>query len=796
MGSRTDGRHADRQPPRIVAAPFALTVIVAPELLGGALGWSISAIALLSLATLIAAAFHYRGTTRFAESGGLALGVLALTGWTLLAAVPLPCGLVRRLSPAAARHAEEIAAALGGAARCTLSYDPGNTLNETVKLAAVGALVLTGWLLARSGHRRFVLACAAASGGVMAVVALAHGAMQLDAVFGAYVPKYVERRLLLAPIVNGNQLGGFLTLTLPAALVLAVKATGSLERATWWSAAFVMALATTLTLSRGAYASLFVGTALLAFLLLRHRKRQKHAPLRTQHRLVSGLGVLAIAGGIAAGVFAANDSVSEELGSGGLSKLELAAQGLRLGLDHPYVGVGRGGFSSAFVRVRGDTKRYVYPENFVAEWASEWGVIVALGLLLVLAVALGRAAWTTPSRTRIAAIACIVAVLVHDLFDFTLELLGPAVVAGALLGAALAPSGREPTTPPRLFTTFPRAGVTLAWSFVVAGALLLGLLSASVPSRDVNALQATLERNFTSGERDAFRTTLERAVRLHPAEPVFALLGGAEAARHGDPRAGLWLVRAMRLAPEWAAPHIEAARALFATGRRDQALLDIREAVRRDLPHARGTLCTFIGELGNLEAVERAAPDGPARFTYLDAVARCEGLPLELTHDIDVEILKSPNPHPAQRDARMREARRATFLKHPEEAVALLKPAAIASPTDVDMQAAYARALLAAKLSTDADAVVARALRTNPDAPELLRMHARTRAALNDREGMLTAISALRGRTGVHGEALAETMVLLADLEQQLGNRHQALVALEEANSYNATPDTVARIAR
>src|SRR5262249_37639397 len=86
----------------------------------------------------------------------------------------------------------------------------------------------------------------------------------------------------------------------------------------------------------------------------------------------------------------------------------------------------------AFASEYRSVNRFTYAENFVAQWASEWGVPVTLLLLAVFGYSLMRAMHRARSPDRLGAIAGLVAFAAQNLVDLGFELLGVATVAGAL----------------------------------------------------------------------------------------------------------------------------------------------------------------------------------------------------------------------------------------------------------------------------------------------------------------------------------------------------------------------------
>jgi len=445
-------------------------------------------------------------------------------------------------------------------------------------------------------------------------------------------------------------------------------------------------------------------------------------------------------------------------------------------MDHPWFGVGRGAFSAAFVSQHGSDVRYTHPENLLAQWTSEWGIVLALALIAILGWAIVRAIGASHDWTRLGAAAGVVAVVVHDLVDFTLEMAGVAVVAAALLAAVIAPR-RSSRAKARRFSI--RAWHAAAVASAAAGVATAGL-GWTIDRDGAHALQDRLTE--LGGDRGAFRATLLDAVRLHPAEPVFPLLAGAEAVRNDDDRAILWLNRAMVLAPGWASPHVETARFLGQRGRVVQAFLELREAEERQRGSGARLACTILRQRPSAATeLIRVLGRGEGGVERLDRVARCLPFDQEATVAIDARLIEEDGI-----GARVRQARRLLAGDDARAALAMLEP--IKNEPELEVQLARASALLAIGEHERVLSVLDRAesLTERPDA--VLAMRARTQAAAGDADGMRQTMERVRSRAGGRARPLAAAWIAQGQLEHGLGNDGAALAAYMRAHGLD--PDS------
>lgn len=760
-------------PAAVATGALILTIVVAPEVLGGTFGWGITIIAAMAAMTAIATAVA-TGADLDARPRTVWLGV-ALLGWTALQASPLPRALVEVVQPLAVRVTDDAAALLETPppSWIALSLSPHDTWTEVVKLAAMLAAFLSAISLSTRSWRRPILIGAAGSVLLMALVALCHLAADADSIFGLYEPKHAAR-ILLAPLINRNHLAGFLAMGVPLMLGLALDAPSPTRRNLWFAAAVVTGTTVMLAASRGGIASLLSGVAVLALLGLvpRGSRTVRRAPF-----LWLGAAGTTVAG---VGLYVASESLFRDFERGDLSKLDLAGAGLGLALDHPWVGVGRGAFSSALVADHGVQYRYTHPENWLAQWSSEWGLIVTAGLVVVIASVGLRAMYKSRSWSRAGALAAIASILIHDLVDFALERIGVAIVAAAIAGAAVAPRQRRVKPEGARL----RSRVTLS---AVAAVTIAGVCFHAwrIDHTSRQALQTRLEEALVEQDHDRFARTLDDAVRRHPAEPAFFLLGGAEAVSRDDPSALAWLNQAMRAAEGWAAPHAEAARFLARRGAFGQAFGEIREAEARQTGSAVSIACDVLpARPAALDAFLRVIRSDEVGLGIMDRVADCLPPRSEVALSLDSHLVEQ-----GVDGARRRAAVRALVDDRPSEALAHL---ATLDASDEEIAILIARAHLEAG-SPEQAAVVLRGA-SNPSTRRL-RLLAAAEARAGEVEAMRATLTQLRGRAAGRASGVAEAWILQGRLERSMRNDGAAMRAFERAHRIDPSSEATGEIA-
>ncbi|MCA9582006.1 MAG: O-antigen ligase family protein, partial [Myxococcales bacterium] len=740
---RTSGT-TPRSPTEIAVFVFlAVTVIVAPQLLGGTLGGGIVTILVMATATVVPAAWLF-WVRHPPKSLSPVLFLLCLPWlWTAVQVLPWPCDGVASFALRSVTEQRAAAELLGGErAYCTISLAPGATYIELAKGISILSCFVSAWILAALGLRMWVLRAVALSVTLVAFVTLFHELVDAETVFGVYAPRYASPRLL-GPLLNDNHLAGFMVLGTPLLLAMGVRAASRAGAIYAFGAATLAVAVTFMTLSRGGIAALFLGVTLVFWKMWTTRKKGRPSPR------VASVALVAL-GGVALGVFMAVDRLIREfsLDAEPFHKLAQIRDSMVVFSDAPWVGVGRGAFASAFALHDGAITRALYPENIIVQWLSEWGLVLTL-LLGPFLIGLVVRIWKRePSLVRASATAGFLALLAQNLVDFSLEMVGVATVAATMMGAVFGQSPVAHRVPDsRLLRDVAFLRVRNLAPVVAAVALGLCIwLGPSLAEHAPEQLQARLIALFENEADKEFAATLNRALELYPSEPALALIAGAEATRRRDPQALRWLNRSMQLAPGWASPHVETARFLFYRGSVDQALLEVREAAARDPDQAVPILCEFLKAKPDPDLAFRGAPKGPDGVVLLDAVSACVARNRVLSAAIDGRLLEIDGTHPralGREAARLRAAREKGQQGSPmpdgaalQELIGSLKVAWERYPDDVSLPAELARTWLAHGDPDESLAVLDRASVELGQRAELLEVRVEALAQAGDFQGM------------------------------------------------------------
>jgi len=759
---------------------MAVALIVPPQLLGGVFPWAVAIICVLAGTAGILASRQIEIINIRRRSAALLdwMMVIALA-WTGLQLIPVPSTLVGLLVPESVDAWRSNAALFGESPRSLIpmSLDPGATQLEFAKGSAIVAVFLAARVFAASHQRRRVLKGVAASAIAMALVAFAHKLAGATEVFGIYTPVYSSSRLL-APLMNENHLGGMMAMASPIAIGLAMDAKTTQERVGWAAGGGVCALAGILSFSRGGILALAIGMAVFIAVYAARLSGHHRSILRSRTVPILAIGALAI---ILLAVGLQGTDLGRELSHRHniAPKFAGAVAALPVIASHPIAGVGRGAFSAAFVDEQGTDKRFFYPENLPVQWASEWGLPMALALLVIIIWSIGRGFRLRRSHAHLGGLAGLVAIGAHQLADFSLELVGVAVVAAATLGSVADSAAVRCQQPLRKLC----AGISIV--SLGAAALALSLLGGDVFTLEMQSRTA-LER----GDDVKARALATKGLSLHPSEPIFALAGAEVAVRERDASAGRWINRAQELAPLWSAPHLLAARWLFSLGELDQALIEIREAEALRPGSARTTICSLLRANQDPAIALRAAPQGLEGAKFLDRAALCLPLQSPAAARIDEAARARDQNLPGPRS---RQAMRLLAEQRSLEAIDLLRR----FPTlDPNGQRILADAYMQGNDPQAAARTIAPLLSAVDVPSSVLRAAAAIYVKIGDEDALQRVLSRLRGQTAGKAKSLAEIELFVGKLYESQSRYAPALKAYEDSHRAEESRQALLAMAR
>jgi len=682
---------------------FALTVIGSALAIGTVHAITLLLVAATAFAT-VALALYGSTTTGASIRPSLSLPVVAcgaLALYTLFQAVPLPMGLLRAIAPANADVWERTLLPLGEPALgwASLSLDPGASVLEAVKWATYAAIFASAAAISAKRGAAWGVMLVFASAMLAAVITVAHGLAGATKVYGLYQPGFAGSVWHMGPLLNPNNLAGYLNLGALAGLGLALTRKPVVPP--WLIGLGVMLIVgvEVTSASRGGVLALPLGV--LALALITRRQSESGGAARSRSIWIM-VGAAALGGAVLAAL-GGTSATWAELYAKDVSKIQMLLWTKPLIHDHPLFGIGRGAFESVFpvYRLVPGNLVFTHAENFVAQWASEWGLPVTLAAF----IAFGWSFAPRPlgvGRSAVAAGAWmgVVVLLVQNMFDLALEVPAICIAVAAVLGS-LWGDGRRRL--PRRATDSgpPRDGSLRAAIAVLTTGLALLALGAAFRATDVTSDRAAVraayeaEANLQYPEEVARVRRLVRAAMLrHPAEPYFPLIGALLALRAHDQSPMPWLQHTLERGQVNGRAHLLLAEFLGARGgAKKQALFELRLSVENDGQLSGPAAKTVIRWTHDYEELLSAVPAGKPGVRMLDQVAaylnQPENWPLQSRCNQEV-IARDPSEIGARArevEARLlaldtgkpeglcesREACRQTILTH-ATAIALSRP--------------------------------------------------------------------------------------------------------------------------
>jgi O-antigen ligase len=467
--------------PRILLGVMLLAVAWGALAFGAVYPWAytplMAAVAVLGIIALAT------DRERRVPTLGLAAGFAAIGVTILLQLVPLPHGVLSRVSPGTDRFlsAYDLAyrLAVSGAAAAIdagapgpisrpISLVPDKTMLGFFLFAALALFLLGAMHIVSKVGAQAVVRGLVIMGALLAIVAIAQHALSGGEtyklkIYGFWTPRY--RASPFGPFVNRNHFAGWTLMVLPFALTSAYSAFFSERRPgmkarhviAWLSsspsaarmqlmtlAAIVMVLAILMSDSRSGMTAMGAGFVLTAAAFAR-----KQSSRRARVATIVALAAIVLAVGLWAGVDRLTTraaSVSGDLSSAG-GRLGVWRDALRIIGDFPSAGTGVDTFGHAMILYQSGDRvlRFQEAHNDYLQLASEGGLLVGIPIVatLLLIVRQVRQRFREAPKDgttywlRVAAVIALASIALQSLVEFSLQMPGNAVLFVVVLAIAL-----------------------------------------------------------------------------------------------------------------------------------------------------------------------------------------------------------------------------------------------------------------------------------------------------------------------------------------------------------------------
>ncbi len=427
-------------------AGFVIVACIPHGLVGpdGRFGLQLFSFLLATIVTLVADA-------RLSRTAAWLTGMLMLLAAVgALQIVPLPYGVVERLSPNSARVYSESSAVLEASgtspSKPRLSIAPRRSAEIALLILACAALVYSSARLTNSARRRRILAGAVVLGAAVQI---------------AYALSTEQSGRIDGTLGVSNNLAAFFAISFATSAAFALSERQvSLSRSFFFTAALLVSGAALVrTGSTGGLAGAIFGTALL-FLIDRAGGKMHHHTrmLLTLAGPVAGFGVtlaFAIRGQELLSALAPTQLARETM------RVSMWEGALEIWRAYPLFGAGLGAFEDAF-RSPSIARAVAHPHHELFNLAATAGLagfVVGVAALLFTWSSLLRAATEESSAEErsmaLAAFGAVCAITIHGFVDFPLSVPAIGATLACLVGAGLNVTHPSPHPPSPLPSPLP-----------------------------------------------------------------------------------------------------------------------------------------------------------------------------------------------------------------------------------------------------------------------------------------------------------------------------------------------------
>jgi tetratricopeptide (TPR) repeat protein len=421
----------------------------------------------------------------------------------------------------------------------------------------------------------FLSAVIVVIGLLLATAALLHPAFGAHKLFGIYEPRPGVAEAHIAPLLNPNNLAGYLNIALCLTLAGSLSREPRVPRAITIVLAVLLGATQVWVASRGGVIAMVLGATAVVALALSERVKRRDP--RTW--LTVGCGAATAIGGLLI-VLGSSDRAQGELLVTEVSKFAVWFDVLKMLPAYGIFGAGRGAFESVYPQFRQGVGHVTMtnPENLVAQWITEWGVPVAIAGLVTIVVALRPTAAVARSRTAAGAWAALAAIAAQNMADFSSEI--PGVMLSAVVCGAIVVAGSPGLAPKWSLERWSHSSTAVAG--VAAAASLLAVLGGvTALDRHVHEDRRRLhDAVLRAVALDAMHDLVRAAMLRHPAEPYLPFITALRATRARDENPLPWLGATLERARVYGPAHLLLAR-VVASRSPSQARLEYRLALEQ-----------------------------------------------------------------------------------------------------------------------------------------------------------------------------------------------------------------------
>lgn len=696
---------------------------------------------------------------------------------TALQCVPIPPSLRGVLALGSDLRLRQALGDLGGypMESFPLSVDPAETIHEATRL--LGALcLLCAWstLRSRSGDSLRLAGLVVCSAVLVALLgALAAIGIKLPTPL-AVSATGASRALWPAVLQNANHMAALLSVgaILSVGMMLQTDPQRRRQRmVTFMLSLLLLNLALLMTLSRAGILCGLLGQLLV--LLLADSPDLPTRRLRLWQMVLPSLLLCLVLLWLGPGtklIDRFREGLYGDLLSPG-SKLWVWRESLPLWREHLWLGIGRGALETALQvsPERAVQTRFTYLENEWLQTLLDYGIVAGLTLIALLCGAmwqslrqLGQRKPHPPSPVRRAALFALIALGLHNLFDFNLAI--GALAIPALLLATLVQK--------------PIGSISARWLIGpgLATMILALWVQQRIPSHDADGSQLQQLASDPRTDSALLLQTASQALRRHPLDSYLSAVVAARLTEDRHPEAMRWINRALLQNPSDLLARATAARLLGRHGHTRQALSMLGPLIGDADPEKRRWLLGLLLEL-SAEPAEllRELPNrSDVRLALLNDLGTRPPPRWPLILTIARESVKRGDSAawPWFGRAALAESRA-------DDAETALRGLLLHDSAEPLLIGGLLELLLRHKLLTVAAPLAEQAIARLPT-PEVRIAHAQILAALGQVDAARQTLQ--MGMADCHDlSLLARLHEVRAEVEQQVGQSHRAAVERAEA---------------